>query len=348
MKQLPFLPAGNLPPLQKAAKASAQMGRLLDALLILDVEGTCRVADLALRVGLPEQRLRDLLSSYMVAGADAVGTAAPFTITFDTEAGPLSADPEHDDAQARADVVYVSDTHTGVPLLDDLGRRAVTVEEVTRALLSARALLVSDELDPRHRPLVDALAAKLEAAMQVTVTAPVDAVVARLRAAVSARHPVAFRYRDPWTGQATRPMLEPYDVRRRRDRFLLDAGTSGGQFWTFDISAISDLQVEVSATFPERVLPPVEERERPIRVVIRVPKDSAAERRLEDGWAARVVGPAPDGQLDLTIELDRVNAAARLGVLVLQLGAPCAVLEPAELAGAAVPVAQRLLDGLAR
>jgi len=52
------------------------MGRLLDALLILDVERACRVSELALRVGLPEQRLRDLLSSYMVAGADGVGTAA--------------------------------------------------------------------------------------------------------------------------------------------------------------------------------------------------------------------------------------------------------------------------------
>ena len=346
MSQLPFLPAGNLPPLQKAAKASIQMGRLLDALLILDVERTCRVTDLALRVGLPEDRLRDLLSSYMVAGADAVGTAAPFTITFGTEDGPLSADPEHDDAQATADVVYVSDTHTGVPLLDDLGRRAVTVEEVTRALLSARALLVSEDLDPWHRVMVDALAVKLEAAMQVTVTAPVDTAAARLRAAVAEGHRVAFRYRDPWTGQESRPMLEPYDVRRRRDHFVLDAGTSGEQFWTYDVSAISDLEVDASSSFSQPVLPPVEERDRPIRVVLRVPKDSPAERRLCGGWDARVRGPAGDDQLDLVVELDRHNAAARLGVLVLQLGPPCQVVEPAELTPTPTHVARRLLAGL--
>lgn len=141
-------------------------------------------------------------------------------------------------------------------------------------------------------------------------------------------------------------MLEPYDVRRRRDRFLLDAGTSGEQFWTYDISAVSELEVDGSSTFPERDLPPVEERERPIRVVLRVPKDSAADRRLCDGWGARVVGPAADGRLDLSIDLDRHNAAARLGVLVLQLGPPCCVVEPAELAVAPAVAARRLLSGL--
>jgi hypothetical protein len=141
-------------------------------------------------------------------------------------------------------------------------------------------------------------------------------------------------------------MVEPYDVRRRRDRFLLDAGTSGEHFWTYDVSAVSALEVDASSTFPERALPPVEERDRPIRVVLRVPEDSPAERRLCAGWDARVAGPAQEGQLDLAVDLDRHNAAARLGVLVLQLGPPCRVVEPVEFASAPAVAARRLLSGL--
>ena len=346
MTEAPFLPAGHLAPLPNNAKAHVQMARLLDALLILDVERSCSVADLAARVGLQPQRLRDLLSSYMVAGADVVGTGAPFTITFGTSDGPLSGGPEHDAAQAAADVVYVSDTHANAPLLDDLGRRAVAVEDVARGLLSARAVLASGALSERQRILLDGLVSKLEAAMQVSVTSPISSVLAQLRAAADARRRVSFRYRDPWSGQESYPDVEPYGVRRRRDRYFLDAG-EGGEVWTYDVSAITDLTVDEESSFPPRSLPPEAQRERPVRVVLRVPKDSGAERRLCHGWGARVVGPAADGQLDLVIELDRANVAARLGVLVLQLGPPCAVVEPAELAEVAVPVAARLLAGLA-
>lgn len=341
----PFMPVGNPEPLPNNAKAPEQMARLLDALLILDVERSCPVAELAERVGLQQQRLRDLLSSYMVAGADVVGTAAAFTITFGTADGPLSADPEDDSAQAAADVVYVSDTHANAPLLDDLGRRAVPVEDVARGLLSARAVLASGALEERQRVLLDSLVTKLEAAMHVTVTSPISSVIEQLLAAAVARRRVSFRYRDPWTGQESHPYVEPYAVRRRRDRYFLEAG-EGAEVWTYDLSAITDLAVDALSSFPQRSLPSESQRDLPLRVVLRVPMDSGAERRLCQAWDARVVGPVGDGQLDLAIELERANAASRLGVLVLQLGPPCTVVEPAELVDAAVPVAQRLLEGL--
>lgn len=345
MTNVPFLPVGHLEPLPNSAKAPVQMSRLLNALLILDVERSCSVQHLARRVGLQPQRLRDLLSSYMVAGADVVGTAAAFTITFGTAEGPLSADPEDDAAQATADVVYVSATHSNVPLLDDLGRRAVPVGNVVRGLLSARGVLASGALEERQRILLDSLVGKLEAAMQVTVTPPISSVVEQLRTAAAARHRVSFRYRDPWSGQESHPDVEPYAVRRRRDRYFLEAG-EGSEVWTYDLSAITGLVVDVSSAFPQRSLPPEDQREQPIRVVLRVPKDSSAERRLCHGWAARVISPAEDGELDLEIELDRANTAARLGVLVLQLGAPCAVVRPAEFGSAAAQVAERMLATL--
>ena len=346
MSAAPFLPVGNPAPLPNNAAAPAQMSRLLDALFILDVEGSCSVAELAVRVGLQPQRLRDLLSSYMVAGADVVGTAAPFTITFGTATGPLGAGSEEDAAHGTADVVHVSDLHGGEPLLDDLGRSAVPVEDVARGLLSARAVLASGALEDRQRVLLDSLVRKLEAAMQVTVTSPIGSVIEQLRTAVAGRHRVSFRYRDPWTGQESHPHVEPYALRRRRDRYYLDAGEAG-EVWSYDVSAITQLQVWTGQPFPERPLPTEAQREQPVQVVLRVPKDSAAERRLCGGWDARVVRPAGDGQLDLSVELARANVAARLGVLVLQLGAPCEVVEPVELAAAAAPVAQRLLAGLA-
>ncbi len=245
-----FLPVRRPPLLPNNARVPVQMARLLDALLILDVERSCAVDALAERVGLQPQRLRDLLSSYMVAGADVVGTAAPFTITFGTSDGPLSGDPEDDAAQHSADVVYVSETHR-YPLLDDLGRRAVPVEDVVRALLSARAVLAAGTLEERQRLLLDGLVRKLEAAMHVTVTSPISAVVEQLRRAVDSRHRVSFRYRDPWTGQQSQPDVEPYAVRRRRDRYVLEAGQSGATS-TYDLSAVTELQVHEQATFPER------------------------------------------------------------------------------------------------
>lgn len=181
--------------------------------------------------------------------------------------------------------------------------------------------------------------------MQVTVTSPISSVIEQLRAAAVARQRVSFRYRDPWTGQESQPDVEPYAVRRRRDRYFLEAG-EGSQVWTYDISAVSRLAVDRESTFPQRSLPSEAQREQPVRVVLRVPKGSGAEKWLCQGWDARVVGPVGDQDLDLAIELDRANAAARLGVLMLQLGPPCDVVEPVELRDVAAPVAQRLLDGL--
>ncbi len=80
--------------------------------------------------------------------------------------------------------------------------------------------------------------------------------------------------------------------------------------------------------------------------MLRVPKGSGAEQRLRSGWDASAVGPANQDDVDMALDLDRENAAARLGVLVLQLGTPCRVVEPAELVGAAAQVARRMLAGL--
>lgn len=344
MTSAPFLPVGDQPLLGKAAPANQQMARLLDALLILQAEGSAPVADLAVRVGLPPDRLRDLLSSYMVAAADAVGTSAPFTLTFGTADGPLGTGPEDDDAQASADVVHLSRLGSA-RLLDDVGRRAVSVEDVARGLLSARALLVADGLEPRHRLMVEALVRTLEQAMAITVTAPLDAVADRVRSAVQERRTVRFRYRDPWTGVESWPEVEPYDVRRRRDRVVLDAGVPGQPHRTYDVSSIAELEVGEPGSFVPPSLPPADRRDEPVRVLLRVPFDSAAERRLYDGWSGRVrrrVG----ADVDVEVLLDRSDAPGRLGVLLLQLGPPCSVVEPAELCDAAVPVARRLLEAL--
>ena len=335
------------PPLSGLAPAPVQLARLLDALLVLAIERKARVADLAHQVGLKPVVLRRLLSSYMVAAADAVGPGAPVTITFGTSAGPLSASPDDDDDQASADVVYLSRAVDGSRVLDDLGRRPVLVDEVARGLLMARVVLDAGALDEEQQRLVEGLVHKLSAALGATVTAPFDAVTDRLRTAVQQRRPVRFRYRDPWTGAQTWPEVEPYDVRRSRSRLFLDAGPAPEPgFRSFDVSGIAELEVGAASSYDPPQLPPASGRGAPLEVVLEVPHGSPARGRLVDGWGAAPVGPLQDGRVRLRFDLDRLHAETRLGVLLLQLGPGCAVVSPPELDDAAVPVARRLLDTL--
>lgn len=340
----PLVPVGDLPALALNAPSHQQMARLLDALLVLQAQGSAPVAELARRVGLQEARLRQLLSIWMVAGADVVGPSAPFSISFGTQEGPLGTGEEDDAVQAQADVVHL-DRNAGPELLDGVAREAVTVEEVARGLLATRALLDDDSLDDRHRDLLTGLVAKLESALRLTTTSPLGVVADELRAAAGQHRRVRFRYRDPWRGTDSRPEVEPYDVRRRRDRLVLDAGPEAGLGWrTFDVASISDLEV-LDQHFAPPLLPPRETRDQPLEVVLRVPADSGAERRLAVGWEGRVNGPAHDGHVTMRVQLDRADAA-RLGVLLLQLGPGCSVVSPEELQGVAAPVVQRLLAGL--
>jgi predicted DNA-binding transcriptional regulator YafY len=335
------------PPLTGLAPAPQQLARLLDALLVLSVEGQARVADLAHQVGLGPAVLRKLLSSYMVAAADAVGTDASVTITFGTAAGPLSTSPDDDGEQASADVVYLSRDLDGVALLDELGRRPVLVEQVARALLVARAVLAAGTLDRRQHELLEGLVDKLSAALGATVTVPFDAVTARLRAAVGDRRRVRFRYRDPWTGVQTWPEVEPYDVRRSRTRVFLDAGPDHDErFRSFDVSGIDELEVLQPSAFDVPALPPWPDRGSALDVVMEVPAGSPAYGRLVDGWGATPAERSADGRVRLRFDLDELHASTRLGVLLLQLGPGCTVVSPPELVDAAVPVAERLLATL--
>ncbi|MCU1536572.1 MAG: hypothetical protein JWP82_923, partial [Humibacillus sp.] len=156
---------------------------------------------------------------------------------------------------------------------------------------------------------------------------------------------VRFRYRDPWTGVESWPEVEPYDVRRRRDRVVLDAGVPGEPHRTYDVSAVAELEAGELDAFNPVDLPPADRRDEPVRVVLRVPFDSTAERRLYDGWAGRVHRRVGD-QVEVEVLLDRSDAPGRLGVLLLQLGPPCSVVAPAELCAAGVPVACRILEAL--
>ena len=335
------------PPLSGGAPAPEQLARLLDALLVLAVERKAQVAELAHRVGLRPAVLRKLLSSYMVAAADAVGTDASVTITFGTSAGPLSASPDDDDEQASADVVYLSHDVDGSHLLDDLGRRPVLVEQVARGLLVGNAVLQAGTLDARQQELLDRLLRKLSAALGATVTVPFDAVTDRLRTAVQQRRRVRFRYRDPWTGGQTWPEVEPYDVRRSRTRVFLDAGPDPEhRFRSFDVSGISELEMGEQSSFVPPELPPASHRGAALEVVVEVPHRSAAQGRLVDGWGAAPAARPQDGRVRLRFDLDRLHADTRLGVLLLQLGPGCAVVHPPELVDAAVPVAHRLLATL--
>ncbi len=340
MMSLPFGAVGDRPPLLRGqAKATEYFGRLLDALVVLDAERDCRLSDLAERVGLTPDKLRELIGAYMVAGAEVLGGDAPFNVTF----GTTGTGEEDDDAFTSADVVRLDSTRgTGRWLVADLGRRPVLVKDVARAVLAGALLLESADLTDDRRIAVQALVDKLSAALGASVAAPAEPVAPALHRAAQDRRRVRFRYLHPWTGESVRCEVEPYDVRRQRDRLVLDAGS---ELTAYDLDGISELEV-LEATFTLPDLPPREQRYRGVEVVLRV-TDVTLERWLLEGWSGRVVGPV-DGGVDIRILVDEqvgdAGIEARLGTLLVQLGPGVRVVTPERLRGAAVPVAQKLLD----
>jgi predicted DNA-binding transcriptional regulator YafY len=348
MSSLPF----NPPPGQQAllpgnAPAAEQFARLLDALVVLDAERSCRVADLAARVGLEPERLRALISAFMVAGAEALGPDAPFNVSWGTDERVLDSDEDDDALHGKADVVHLAGTReSGEWLVGDLGRRPVMVKDVARALLAATVMLQSDTITPERRLAVQTLVGKLATAMRASVDPPAEATAAGLQRAVRERTRVTFRYLHPWTGESSTYEVEPYDVRRRRDRLVLDAGPPVA---TYDVTGVSELAVVSEPdAFTAPDLPPREERTPLVQVVLRVDGHSRQEGWLLGGWSGRVLGPTGDGRVRVAIDLDGDAAdpgvAERLGVLLLQLGPTCRVEEPAELQAAALSVGARLLE----
>lgn len=342
LTSLPIRPAGEPPPLLRGqAKATDYFGRLLDALVVLDAEKECRIDDLAAQVGLEPDKLRELISAYMVAGAEVLGGGAPFNVTF----GPahLGTGEEDDAAFATAEVVRLDSSRgRGSWLLGDLGRRPVMVKDVARAVLAGALLLETADLPEERRTAVQALVGKLSEALGGTVKAPAEAVAPVLHQAALDRRRVRFRYLHPWTGESVRCEADPYDVRRQRDRLVLDAGP---ELVTYDLDGISELEV-LDASFEVPDLPAREDRYRGVEVVLRV-TDQVAERWLLEGWGGTVVGPVPGG-VDVRVLVDEPvgeeGVAARLGALLVQLGPGVRVVSPERLRTAAVPVAQRLLQ----
>ena len=113
-------------------------------------------------------------------------------------------------------------------------------------------------------------------------------VVHTLQDAIAANRRVRFRYLHPWKGDSSTVETEPYDLRRQRDRLVLDAG-GDGVLVGYDVSGITDVEV-LETAFVALVLPPLEARTARVLVVLRVPAYSAEEKRIETGWGQDLRG----------------------------------------------------------
>lgn len=338
---LPFVPVpAGRDLLPKNAPAPQQFSRLLDALVVLDAQGKCSVAELASHVGLDVERMRELLVTFVVAADEALGPDEPFNLSFAYE-------DDDEDAPLGGDTVVLSSLRgTREWLLGDVGLKPVMVRDVARAALAARLLVDSGELPAEQQREVQALADTLAAAMQASVDALAATATTVLHRAVDERRRIRFRYLHPWTAVSTNVEVEPYALRRQRDRLVLDAGPP---LQVFDVGGMSELAtVGPSGAFLPPGLPPADERTPAVEVVLRLRPGSAQDRWLENGWGAKVVDRVGPDAIDVRIALDGDAAdpgvVQRLGVLLLQLGPTVRVVSPPELVRAAVPVGQRLLE----
>jgi predicted DNA-binding transcriptional regulator YafY len=231
-------------------------------------------------------------------------------------------------------------------LVNEFGRQPVMVKDVARAVLAATLLAADEDLPAARRLEVDALARRLSEGLGASVNPPAGSAAQDLQEAAKDRRAVRFRYLHPWTGEASTWEVSPYDVRRQRDRLVLDAGRDG-VVTAFDVGGISELEITDGAYEPMDLVPP-EERTPRVPVVIRVPDGSKADAWLCGAWGGVVRGRAEHGRVDIRVDLDGdvtdEGVVKRLGVLMLQLGAECAVVQPAELRGAAETVGRRLLE----
>lgn len=221
----------------------------------------------------------------------------------------------------------------------------LTPDEGFAVAAAARALLAVHGAE-QDGPLASALA-KLEAALgadRLDVELEVPEHLEELRQAAVAGRCVEIDYLGARRGDETTRVVEPYAVVAREGHFYLDAFCRlAGDWRRFRVSRVAAVR-PVPDRVPART-PPAEftgARAFAGGATTRLVKISlpSARRVLLDRLAAGPVSESPDGRAVVPVA---VGDAHFLGRLLLMLGPEAAVVEPADLAGAAAEVARLAL-----
>lgn len=293
------------------------------------------LADLAERIGVPPDELREDLFAFYTADVQdlLLGLTRPSVLEFVGRGGDDTVDP------GKAEVVRLIHERP-----EELGVEYVDASELALVYAAARSLL---EIEPGNEDLqgaVDTLSETmlgnpLEASQRKAWNAPLE----DLQAAANQHRLVRITYSRSWNVGVTDRVIEPYRLVQTRRGWEVDAGVADapGQVRTFLLSNIRDYEV-----LPETFTPPTDvagriERNRATsRVRVRIPH---AARWAADFYAERV-GVVEDDEESVTLDLDLLPPVEhRVGLLGLAAGPDAQVLEPARLVAEIGRVAGELL-----
>jgi proteasome accessory factor C len=295
------------------------------------------LVDLATRLGVPAEELREDLMAFFTADVGGLlGLSRPDVLDF---VGPDGAEADPNDAE----IVRLIDERP----TDELGVEHVDAAELALVYTAAQALLEADPDDADLAGALDVLTETMLGEGLAPDGEAEDAVVvgplAALRRAAASFRRVRIVYSRSWYAGVTERVVEPYRLVQTRRGWELDAGLPdrGGEVRTFLLSNVRELEVlDEGYTAPADLEARLAEQRRTSTVRVRIGHHA---RWAADMYAERVTVVADD-ETEVTLDLELLPPVdERLGLLLLAAGPDAAVVEPPGLIAVGPRLAAELL-----
>lgn len=289
------------------------------------------LADLAARIGVPADELReDLLAFYTADVQVLLGLSRPPVLEF------LGRDGTDEDPNTAEVVRLVHERP------EELGVEYVDASELALVYTAARGLL---DLEPDNADLASAVAVLESYVGDPVPSGPQawNAPLETLQGAARDRRRVRITYSRAWFAGVTERMIEPYRLIQTRRGWEVDAGpvAEDGSIRTFLLSNIRTHEV-LDETFelPADLDALIATQRRTSTVRVRIPH---AARWAADFYAEQVTAVADDEET-VTLDLDLLPPVDhRVGLLGLAAGPDVQVLQPPGLVAAIGDLAGELL-----
>lgn len=295
--------------------------------------GGLPVRELAERVGVDPETLRDELRAYFRADVDVA-----FSPNAIRQTGIRFHDADGEDAPTTEAEFVSAEPRT----TREVGADYVTVEELARIYRAGQNLLT---LEPDNEALdgaLKALTATVLAGLGLGRTVWLADLAAKIGEALRERRRIRVAYARAWRPGVREHVLEPYRLTKTRRGWELDAGTAGsGNVGTFLLSGVREAEV-LGETFerPADVDKLIAANRRETMVDVVVPQDA---RWVVDRFAESVEVVNQD-EADIRLRAYLLPPVEkRLGLMLVVAGWGTFVFAPTLLRDVGIDLARDLL-----